>query len=142
MCITLAGCVAYLFFKEIILFKIMAMQMAWFGLAFSWYFFNHRYMLISSFQGKNSESVTALEYYLLEHKRRWESLYPYKLLTGCVIAIGFVVSLFISEEELLSQVLAGLFMTYLLAMIIKVWVDFNDQILLQDIRHHFRNHSS
>ena len=142
VCITLTGGITYLYFSEIIIFKVLAMQIAWLGLAFTWYFLNHRFKLLTSLEGKNARSITALEFYLHDHKRRWENLYPFMLLTGCAIAIGFVLSLFNPQGELLSQVLAGLFLTFLLVMIIKVWVDFTDQIFLQDIRHHFKDHSS
>lgn len=140
--ITLTGGITFLFLNEIILFKIMSMQMAWFGLAFTWYLFNHRYNLLASLEDKNTLSITALESYLDDHKRYWDNLYPLKLLTGCAIAIAFLISLFNPQGELLSQILAGLLLTYLLAMILKVWLDFRDQILLQDIRHYFRDHSS
>jgi hypothetical protein len=50
--------------------------------------------------------------------------------------------LFFYKESVWTGIVTSLFLTLLLAMILKGWMDFNDEIVLQDIKHTIQDQTS
>lgn len=136
------GLLFYVTFPSNVLLQALGVQWVALGLGFSWYLFTHRNELLHLLDrptGATLEDVTA---YFLLRKLAWEKWYPYLLILGILIAIGFLYAILVSEDRQLGQITGALIISYLLGMIGKNTLDFMDQLLLQDLRHAFNDHSS
>ncbi len=140
--IILFGCFVFLYYNGVFLLKVMAIQMAWFSLVFIWYLIQHRLTLMKIIDGMARVDVELIETYINGQKRDWEDLLMIRLILGCLIALGFLFTLIFVDATTLSQILGGLFLSYIITMIMKAWLDFHDHILLQDIRHSLKDYSS
>lgn len=142
VCTIPVGLLLYFLFPANLLLRALGVQCIGLGLAFGWYIFRHRsdlLHLVRRPQGATLEDVTV---YFFKRKLIWENWYPYLLMIGLLIALGFFYAILFSEDRLFGQITGALMVSYLLGMIGKNTMDFLDQLLLQDLRHDLHDHSS
>jgi hypothetical protein len=112
------------------------------GLGFLWYIFNHRYQMLIYFNQRHDDPFDRLEKYLVEKKQRWDNTQLIRFGLMALLLLTMLTLLIFFKETPWAGIASTLFVALILATIIKGWLDFNDGILLQDIRHHLRDHTS
>jgi len=112
------------------------------GLGFLWYIFNHRHQMLFHFNQRNDDPYERLEKYLFEKKQRWDNTQLLRIGLMALLLLTMLTLMIFFKETPLTGIASTLFVALILATIIKGWLDFNDGILLQDIRHNLRDHTS
>ena len=142
VCTIPVGLLLYFLFPANLLLRALGVQCIGLGIAFSWYIFRHRTDLLHLVRRPQGATLKDVTVYFFKRKLIWESWYPYLLIMGILIALGFFYTLLVSENKHDGQILGALLFIYLLSMIGKNTIDFMDQLLLQDLRHDLNDHSS
>ncbi len=140
--IILSGIVLQLFLLKFNWMKSISSGLVWVGLGFLWYLLHHRYLMLSHFSTLNEDAAERLENYLKAKQKKWFDLYLAKMGGMCLLALIMLMLLFFWRESVWTGIVTSLFITLLLAMIFKGWMDFNDELLLQDIKHSIRDQTS
>lgn len=96
------------------------------------YYYDHR----------NPDAFELLEKYLLDKRSKWDRTYMLRLGTMLLVGLVMLVLLLFYKESRWAGTVASLFIALILANIIKGWLDFNDEILLHDIRRSMRDQTS
>jgi hypothetical protein len=112
------------------------------GLGFLWYIFNHRYQMLFHFNPLFEDSFERLEKYLGDKKQRWDNTQLVRFGLMAILVIAMIILLFFAKENKWTGITASVFVILILAFILKGWLDFNDEILLQDIRHDLQDQAS
>ena len=122
--------------------KLVASAMIGLGLGFLFYIFNHRYQMLYHFNIRYDDPLERLEKYLADKRQRWENTQMIRLGLMTLLLLTMLTLMFFFKESRWAAISATLFISLILAVYIKGWLDFNDGLLLQDIRHSFRDHTS
>jgi hypothetical protein len=112
------------------------------GLGFLWYIFNHRYQMLFHFNPRYNDPFERLEKYLFEKKQRWDNTALLRFGLIALLLLAMLTLMIFFKETKWAGIATTLFVGLILAIIIKGWLDFQDGILLQDIRHNLRDHTS
>lgn len=83
-----------------------------------------------------------LENYLEAKQNAWDNNLWVRLIVGVSAGIAMLFLLIINAESYWSMTIASLFIIILLANAILGWINFNDRILLHDIRRSHRDQPS
>ena len=137
-----SGILLYAGLATVPLYAYIASGIIGLGLGFLWYVFNHRYQMLSCFHPRYDDPFERLEQYLVEKKQRWDNTQLIRLGLMTLLLLTMFTLLIFYKDNGWSVITSILFIALILATIIKGWLDFNDGILLQDIRHHLRDHTS
>ena len=112
------------------------------GIGYLWYFFYQRFQLLSRFHIRHTDPVERLEKYVFNQRERWERTYLFRFVGIAILGATMFFFLFFYKESNWAGITASLFLTLLVALILKGWLDFNEDILLHDIRRNANDHTS
>jgi uncharacterized membrane protein YczE len=136
------GIFIHAWFDPIPVFGYFISIMIGLGIGFMVYTLNHRYQLLFHFNKLNPDAFERLEKYLLEKREGWDKTYMLRLGMMSILMITMLLFLFFSKDIKWAAITAALFIGFVLALIIRGWLDFNDEILLHDIRRSIRDQTS
>jgi len=113
-----------------------------FGLLVLWYSFRHRYKMLYHFNTRYEDAEARLENYFNLKQSKWDRYFL--LRTGVMFSLGAAMLLFLVfwKESTWTRISTSLFITLILSLIIKGWMDFNDGILRHDIKRSLRDQTS
>jgi len=134
-----AGILLAVTFSNVAFVTILAGCLNVLGLMLAWYSFNHRYQMLNHFDIQFDDANVRLEKYFEAKQSRWErfSLYRIALMSG--IGLAMLVSLFFWKESAWTRIFTSAFIALTLALLVKGWMDFNDEILRHDIMRSLRD---
>jgi hypothetical protein len=112
------------------------------GLGFVWYVFDHRSRLLFHFHTRYADPFERLEKYLGDKKHQWENTQLIRFGLMALLLLVMLTLLIFFKENKWTGIASALFIAFILATMIKGWLDFLDGILLQDIRHSLRDQTS
>lgn len=112
------------------------------GMGFLWYCSYHRYQMLSHFDSRYEDAPARLESYLAAKHTKWESQGLLRIGGMCLLGMVMLMLLFTRGDNEWTRLLSGIFVSLILALIIKGWMDFNDQILRHEIHRSFRDQMS
>jgi hypothetical protein len=113
-----------------------------FGLLMLWYCFRHRYLMLYHFDAQFADAEARLEKYFNTKQTQWERYAIFRLGLMFVLGIAMLIFMLLWRESAWARILASLFITLLVALIIKGWMDFNDGILRHDIQRSLKDQAS
>ena len=138
----LAGVFCLTWFNPVYWLTFFANIMMGLGLGFLIYIFNHRYQMLFHFNTRYADPYERLEKYLVEKRQRWEKIQMIRLGLMALLFLTMLTLMFFFKEHSMTLPIVTLFIALILAAYIKGWLDFSDEILLQDIRHSLRDQTS
>lgn len=113
-----------------------------FGLLMLWYTFRHRYQMLYHFNTRYDDAEVRLEKYFTAQQSLWDRYALIRIGLMFILGIAMLIFMLLWKESAWARIFASLFITLLLALIIKGWMDFNDGILRHDIQRDFRDQTS
>lgn len=116
------------------------------GIIVSFIFLVHimirRQSMLRAMDPLHEDPAGQLESYLRDAQSRWENSIWLRVILGSLLAVAMLFFLFVFKESKWSQISASLFVVFILAVILKGWINFNDQILLHDLQRSNRDQDS
>ena len=103
---------------------------------------SHRFKLLTILKERSNDSVGELENYLLEKQVLWQQHTWSRLLVGTITGLIMILLLVTDGSHFWKLTMTSLFVVFILAVIILSWINFNDQLLLHDIRRSHRDQPS
>ncbi len=113
-----------------------------FGLLMAWYSFRHRYQMLFHFNTRYEDAEARLEKYFNTKQSQWDRYTLVRIGLMFILGIAMLLTMLLWKESAWARIFASLFITLLLALIIKGWMDFNDGILRHDIERSLRDQTS
>lgn len=113
-----------------------------FGLLMVWYSFRHRYQMLYHFNTRYEDPEVRLEKYFNTKQSRWDRYAIVRIGLMFILGIAMLIFMLLWKDSAWARIFASLFITLLLALIIKGWMDFNDGILRHDIQRSLRDQTS
>ena len=113
-----------------------------FGLMMLWYTFRHRYLMLYHFNTRFEDAEARLEKYFISRQTQWDHYAIVRLGLMFILGIAMLLCMLLWKESAWTRIFASLFITLLLALIIKGWLDFNDGILRHDIQRSLKDQTS
>ena len=113
-----------------------------FGLLMLWYSFRHRYQMLYHFNTRFEDAEERLEKYFISRQTQWDQYALVRIGLMFILGIAMLLCMLLWKESAWARIFASLFITLLLALIIKGWMDFNDGILRHDIQRSLKDQTS
>lgn len=113
-----------------------------FGLLMLWYTFRHRYQMLYHFSSRYEDAEARLEKYFNTKQTQWDRYAIVRIGLMFILGIAMLISMLLWKESAWARIFASLFITLLLALIIKGWMDFSDGILRHDIQRSLKDQTS
>lgn len=113
-----------------------------FGLLMLWYTFRHRYQMLYHFSTRYEDPEERLEKYFNTKQTQWDHYAIVRIGLMFILGIAMLIFMLMWKESAWGRIFASLFITLLLALIIKGWMDFNDGILRHDIKRSLKDQTS
>lgn len=124
------------------LYRAISSTLQAFGLLMLWYAFRHRYQMLYHFHTRYEDAEARLEKYFNSQQSQWDRYALVRIGLMFILGIAMLLSMLLWKESAWARIFASLFITLLLALIIKGWMDFNDGILRHDIQRNLRDQTS
>ncbi len=112
------------------------------GSVMLWYCFNHRYQMLHHFSSLNPYPEIRLTNYFEHQQTQWEKYSLFRIGAMSLLGMGMLLCLVFWPTIAWTRITSGLFISFTLALIVKGWLDFTDQILLHDIQRSLKYHTS
>lgn len=137
-----SGVMLMVFIDDSPVYQSISSTMQAFGLVMLWYSFRHRYQMLYHFNTRYDDAEARLEKYFTSKQSQWDRYFL--LRTGLMFILGIAMLLFLLlwKESEWTRLFTSLFITLVLSLIIKGWLDFNDGILRHDIMRSLRDQTS
>ena len=113
-----------------------------FGLLMLWYTFRHRYLMLYHLNTQFSDPEVRVEKYFHTKQTQWDRYALVRIGLMFVLGIAMLIFMLLWKDSAWARILASLFITLLVALIIKGWMDFNDGILRHDIQRSLKDQAS
>lgn len=104
--------------------------------------FNHREKMLHYLERSQGNKFSELENYLEAKQSLWENNLWIRLIVGVVTGLVMILLLLFNADPYWSITIASLFIILILAIAILGWLNFNDRLLLHDIRRSHRDQPS
>ena len=88
------------------------------------------------------DDFSQLENFLEEKQNQWQNKLWIRLIVGALAGVTMLFLLLFHADPFWSMTMASFFIIFILAVAILGWINFNDQLLLHDIRRSHRDHHS
>lgn len=137
-----SGVMLMVFIDATPVYRVTSSTLQAFGLVMLWYSFRHRYQMLYYFNTRNDDPEARLEKYFNSRQSQWDRYSLVRIGLMFVLGIAMLLFLLLWKESAWARIFASLFITLLLALIIKGWMDFNDGILRHDIQRSLRDQTS
>jgi hypothetical protein len=105
-------------------------------------FFRHRKKMLRCFTSRHEYPDALLEDYLQKNKELLLNRHETRIIIGTMLALAMLFCILFLRESHWPQITAGWFICFILAMMIKGWIDFRESILLHDIKRSLRDQPS
>lgn len=105
-------------------------------------FFRHRKNMLACFIGHQETPVDLLEDYIQKNKAFLLNRNETRIIIGTALALAMLFCILFLKESNWSRITAGWFICFILAIMIKGWIDFRESILLHDFRRSLRDQAS
>lgn len=89
-----------------------------------------------------ADDFSQLENFLEEKQNQWQNKLWIRLIVGALAGVAMLFLLLFHADPFWSMTIASFFIIFILAIAILGWINFNDQILLHDIRRSHRDYHS
>lgn len=103
---------------------------------------NHREKMLRYLEQSHDPHFNQLENYLEGKQTAWDNNLWVRLIVGVSAGLAMLFFLLIHADPYWSMTIASLFIIILLANAILGWINFNDRLLLHDIRRSHRDQPS
>ena len=100
----------------------------------------HRLKLLGFLEGLSQ--LPALEDYLQEKQIEWQKAYWIRILLGCGILLAMIFLMIYDPQSSLPLLFASIFIVFIIGIAVLGWINFNDQLFLQDVRRSHRDQPS
>lgn len=124
------------------LYRGSASSLQAFGLLMLWYSFRHRYLMLYHFNTRYEDPETRLEKYFTTKQMQWDRYALLRIGLMFILGITMLLLMLLWKESAWARISASLFITLLLALIIRGWMDFSDGILRHDIQRSLKDQTS
>jgi uncharacterized membrane protein YfcA len=104
--------------------------------------FNHREKMLHYLERSQDNQFSELENYLEAKQSLWENNLWIRLIVGVVTGLVMILLILFNADPYWSITIASLFIILILAIAILGWINFNDRLLLHDIRRSHRDQPS
>jgi hypothetical protein len=129
-------------FMDTSLHRGISSTMQAFGLLMLWYCFSHRYQMLYHFNTRYEDPEVRLEKYFNTKQVQWDRHALLRTGLMFILGIAMLLSMLLWKESAWTRIFTSLFITLVLSLIIKGWMDFNDGILRHDIHRNLKDQTS
>jgi hypothetical protein len=105
-------------------------------------FYRHRKKMLDCFTAQHEYPDALLEEYIQKKKGFLLNRNESRIIIGTVLALAMIFSILFLSESHWARIIAGWFICFILAIMIKGWIDFRESILLHDIKRSLRDQPS
>lgn len=103
---------------------------------------SHRYKMLAFLKTGSNDPLPQLENYLLEKQGQWQQHTWTRIVFGTITGLIMILLLVIDKDPYWIMTMTSVFIVIILAVITLSWINFNDQLLLHDIRRSHRDQPS
>jgi len=140
--IWLTGVCVNVFIDHSPIVSVISNGLILFGSVMLWYCFNHRHQILRHFSSLITYPEIRLTNYFEQQQTQWEKYSLFRIGAMFLLGMGMLLCLVFWPTNAWTMIISSLFISLTLALIMKGWLDFTDQILLHDIQRNLRDHTS
>lgn len=137
-----SGVIYMIFIADPPIHRGISSTMQAFGLLMLWYTFRHRYLMLYHFNTQYADAASRLESYFHAKQALWDRYALPRLGLMFILGIGMLICMLMWKDSPWARIFSSLFITLVLFLILKGWMDFNDGILRHDIQRNLKNQTS
>jgi len=104
--------------------------------------FNLKEKMFYRLNRSRDDDFSQLENFLEQKQNQWQNSIWIRLIVGAVTGVTMLLLILFHADPFWSMTMASFFIIFIVAIAILGWINFNDQLLLHDIRRSHRDHHS
>ena len=112
------------------------------SLIFCMDFYRHRKKMLGCFTAQHKYPDALLEDYIQKKRGLLLNRNETRIIAGTLLALAMIFCILFFKESPWPRITAGWFICFILAIMLKGWIDFRESILLHDIKRSLRDQPS